>query len=517
MGAFRGWFSLAGVEIANTNRVVSHLGRETPTNDLGIFGDPEEVVLIEDPPGSGLYLPTLPLSSPGTYLPTGLTEDPDAPGLYFDPDTAGEQLCALTPHPDHPGMFYMPDTAYPMGNLFAPPDGSRQWSAGIYAIDGRCWGPGSCRGCDAYVRKEDGWDGLREFLGDTAYRPEIAPWYSTRVPESGEFIGVWIMSVEGLDATPIDVTISDSVGHGATAGKSRAGSRKLSFEALVLACTPAGMEYGKEWLGCQLKLADTPTGVVMRYFSANPRDSVADAAGLLREAHNVVYSGTLTTKDEAVPTAHRVNFELTVTSPFIYYPRVDVAVEWSEMVYEPINWVHHQDCLAPEHCTDMPVLFSADCVPEVIEVVTSPPPVCGGCMPVCAIERYVFRPPTREFPLRCHETAVNMTITNTGPDNLTVQGYWRVCGTDERCDDNRFQVQIAGLPPTATIVLDSITGKYHALVDGVPHQAVGIVSTPTGAPWRPTIIDRSICWEFVLIAPPGTEFDATMTLADRTP
>lgn len=513
---FRGFFELDGVEIANTNRVVAHLKRETPTSDLGMFVR-NTPILIEDPPGSGLYLPTLPLASADTYYPAGLIEDPDHEGQFYDPNSDDTGPCSLTPVAGHPGFYEIPASSKRVGNFWTIPNGARQWTQGMFEFDGRCWDNSATCGCGVDINRKDGWDGLREFLGHNTYRLELAPWYTTRVPESGEFVGVWVMSVDGLEGTPVSRTVTELAGDGAAAGVSRAGSRKVTFEALLVACSDAGAAYGLEWLNCQLRLADDTGGSRLRFLSANPTGSLGDASDLVREAHGVVLTQEAQVKDTTMPNVYRVGWEMVATRPHLYYPQIDMDVEWSEIAVDAINWVHATDCVKPASCEAMPVLFSTDCVPEVIEVISSPPPVCGGCLPVCSIERYTWQAPTRDFPLRCRETAVNITLTNTGAGPLTVQAYWRVCGTDIRCEDNQFEVQIAGLPATASVTLDSVNGTYSAELDGTPHLPVGIVGTPDGGPWRPVILDRATCWEFVVLAGPDAEFDVHVSFADRMP
>ena len=81
----------------------------------------------------------------------------------------------------------------------------------------------------------------------------------------------------------------------------------------------------------------------------------------------------------------------------------------------------------------MPVLFSDDCVPEEIEVVVTPPPVCGGCLPVGEILMWRYRVPTMVQPFACRETTVTTMVHNNGEQALTAQMFWRICGTDVRC------------------------------------------------------------------------------------
>jgi hypothetical protein len=111
---------------------------------------------------------------------------------------------------------------------------------------------------------------------------------------------------------------------------------------------------------------------------------------------------------------------------------------------------------------------------------------------------------------------VSLSITNHADSGgLTLQGYFRLCGTPEECDDNRWPVQVTGLPPSAELVLDGISGRYWVNYSSRRRRPVGILGTPSGAPWRPPLIDRSQCWEFVVLTDGYAQFDVSMTLTDR--
>ncbi len=549
---FRGFFALNGTELVNSSRVVGHLGHDIPTNDLGIItGVPPEPLLIESPPGSGLYLPGNghPEDPPGSGLfDPGVLEEWVSPGLYPDEDTypgddvypgigdsglylvvpSGAFECQLVPAAGHgPGLFEMPSTAEPVApGLYWPPDGSRRWGNAMLLIGDMCWQEAEqCNGCSRAVEYDDSWTGLHDYLGDTIYRTELAPWYSTRQPESTEFTGIWVTKVEGLDTVQVERPIRQMIGSGGSAGPQRDATRTVKFQAYLLACSNAGLTYGLKWLTCRLRETNDNTDSVLRFLTAHPDNTAQTAETMVREAHGVVLTKAPEITNEWAPsskpnqqaTIYEVSWEMGVTSPYVYLPPITLPIEWDVIETKPINWLHGADCAEPENCDPMPVLFSKTCVPEVIEVVASPPPVCGGCMPVCAIEKYTYRVPTMDFPLACHETAVNLKITNDGLAPLTIQAYWRVCQTDIRCEDNRWPFQINGLEHGATIELDAVSGRYWAWFKGRKHIARGIVGTPSGAPWQPTILDRAECWEFVVVAPGDADFSVTMQLVDREP
>lgn len=471
--AFRGYFAIDGVEIANSSRVIAHLGKEVPTTDVGIFDTSTTCSLVE--------------VSPGMYeLPADAVEIRD--GLY------------------------------------APFNGARRYDVGLLEVDDTCWGPASlCAGCRVSVVDDDSWSGLREFLDDPSYRPELAPWFSTRIPESGEFGGVWVMDVQGLGPTPVSRDIVELAGHGAMAGPYRDSSRKIAFEALLIGCTNAGVEYGLSWLSCLLRSTNSTDTSVLRYFNANPTNSAADPSSLVREVHGLVLTSepkvtqSVATVRDRTPqaTMYRVTWEMVAVTPWAYLPTITVPVDWDAVTRQPVNWIHAADCHKPSTCLDMPVMFSATCVPESIDLVQTPPPVCGGCMPVGGIDKYSFRVPTFDYAQRCTQTAVSTIIRNNGDRPLTLQAFWRACSGDIRCEDNQFPLQVSGLPTGAELVLDGITGRFWANYDERRRRAIGVVGTPTGAPWRPPIVDRSDCWDFVVQAAEGADFDVVLQLADR--
>jgi len=549
--AFRGFFELNDVELTNTSRVVSHLGMEVPTQDIEVFGadDPLTAGFIESPPGSGLYIPASTESSPasglydlaGTSTGSAFVEDPPGSGLY---SSSGSRSCVLEAVsfglfvipasssealPAHPGMFTVPDGAVQSGPL-------------LFFMSGNCWdAPRSCSGCRERVEYDDSWPLLRAWRDDPVYRTELAPWFTIRTPESAEFLGVWVMNVKGLEVTPTARTITEMVGSGATAGFNRDPSRTVSFEAILVACTNAGLEYGLDWLVCRLRETTERTDSALRYFTAHPSHTAADPEDLVREVHGVVLKTPLEVTDLFVTAPGpnrqanmaRVTWEFVATRPYSYAPPIHLDVVWDEIQVQPVDWVAAQDCTVPDTCAQVPVMVSATCPPQTVEVVSSPPPSCGGGISGCDLETFVYYLPSLNFPLRCHETAISMSIQNLNVNPLTLQGYWRPCIADPLCGETFFPFQLAGLPSMALLVLDGISARYWATKEdpsqdidpstgrvlpglrGRPFKPVGIVGTPSGAPWTPPIIDREDCWQLVVIAVEGDLFEITLSLADR--
>lgn len=376
--------------------------------------------------------------------------------------------------------------------------------------------------CDCSLKTpyDDSWTGLRAALGDDPYVIPNAPWYTPAHPQSAEFAGVWVMDVKGLDAVPVERTISEVICAGGAAGPPRDATKEITFSALIVACTNAGAEFGLKWLNCQLRAMAHRGTTELTYYQAHPEDTAAVAATLKRRLTGVVLTSSATVSELAgkggghrhrQANVYRVEFTLVALHPYAYADPVTVPVVWDTEGSEAISWVHAPDCSTPGAC-NTPILYNADCTPEVIPITAAPVPSCGGCLPVCDIERKVFELPTALTV--CDETAVTTRITNNGPDNLTVNFYWQPCGSVDICD-RVHPLQISGLPAGVTAVADSIGARPYVEVGGQRQRQVGIISTATGQPWQPMVIDRMDCWELVAETTDTADFDVELILSDR--
>ncbi|MGW5925226.1 hypothetical protein ACWF2L_03130 [Streptomyces anulatus] len=89
-------------------------------------------------------------------------------------------------------------------------------------------------------------------VGDEPYTsPEEdgAPWYDPDVPESGEFAGLLVLSVDGLDTHPVRRSVTSAVTGGAALGPARVEARTITVTAVLLGSSCCGVDYGLRWLG----------------------------------------------------------------------------------------------------------------------------------------------------------------------------------------------------------------------------------------------------------------------------
>ncbi len=376
--------------------------------------------------------------------------------------------------------------------------------------------------CSIRIPYDDSWPELRDTLGDDPYIIENAPWYDPTKPQSAEFAGVWLMDLQGFDAVNVNRTVAESICAGGSAGLARDSTRVLTFSALIIACTNAGAEYGKNWLACQLRSANTRRGVPLDLYIAHPSGTTAPAASLRRQARGVVLTKSPKVTDFAgkggyarhrQASIYRAEWEMVMLSPYLYGSAITQPVTWDTTATTAITFAHAPDCEDLTSC-DLPTIFNADCIPETIAIELAEIPTCGGCIPLCSIERRTWE--MDSTGATCEETAVTVRVTNTSEtDTLTVNFYWQPCGLDDEVCAREFPLQISGLAPGDTAVADSVTGRPYVLRDGMQHRQVGVISTQNGAPWRPMVIDPMMCRELIAESVPGAEYAVEIVTQDR--
>lgn len=391
---------------------------------------------------------------------------------------------------------------------------------GLPTRDDQLVTPMSCA-CDVTIPYDDTWTGLEDALNNGPYVLSNAPWYDASKPESAEFAGVWVMEVQGFDAVPVQREIGEAICAGGVASRSRDASRTLTFSALVVACTNAGARFGLNWLACNLRQANSRGGVDLEFYTAHPENTAASPARLRRTAFGTVLtsspkvtelSGKGGSSRHRQASVFRVEWEMMCTNPYFYGESNTAFVNWDTVTEESITWAHAPDCTDPSSC-DLPTIYNADCLPPVVELRAAEVPTCGGCLPLCAIERRIWQldAPTPG----CDEMVVSVRVANLGEDPLTVNLHWRPCGDTDLCE-RVGELTVAGLPPGMTVVADSITGRpYIDANTGVRQRQVGIVTTPSGAPWRPTMLDTLMCWELVAESAPGAQYQVIVDMRDK--
>lgn len=82
---------------------------------------------------------------------------------------------------------------------------------------------------------------------------EDAPWFDPDRPAlSSEFLGVYAISVDGLDDNTRAADMQERVVDGAVIGRQREGGRLVRFRVVLTGTTARGREYGRAWLSAVL-------------------------------------------------------------------------------------------------------------------------------------------------------------------------------------------------------------------------------------------------------------------------
>lgn len=469
---FRGWWMFAGEELANSSRVSDHMRVRPPTVDA----DQNVQPLVEGPPHLyGRSEPFGPAAPPHSYeVPATLLVDP-------------------LPHTYEPSTF---------GASFSGADG------------------GTMCGCSSLrIGYDDSWDGLPLWLGSSGrYKPDDSPWYDPNRPASAEFVGVWPMQVEGLDSLPTDMDVDSTVCGGGVAGPLSTPAREVSFDALVVGCTNAGARYGLSWLSRTLRQGGR-AGAQLEYLDAHPQATDEDADSLTRRLQRVVLSDNPTVEDRSglgggnehrQASVLRVSFTMTALDPYVWGRPETVAPDWSTETVGT-EWGHAPDCDDPASCPGVPSVLSTECLVRPLDMKVAPIPACGGCMPLCELDRHVWE---MDPPVDGEAVGVTLTVTNTGSEPLSLSGHLRECGMEDPCDE-QYPFAVNGLPEGETVVLDAPSGRAHGMRGGEKVRQVGIVSTPSGAPWAPPVIDTAFCWELVADTVEDSMFDIAVTFQER--
>jgi hypothetical protein len=101
-------------------------------------------------------------------------------------------------------------------------------------------------------------DGLPTEFSDPI--TDEACWYDALIPESSEYLGMYVTKVGGLRDSAFARSSSENIGRGVTLGRGRDGSRVFTIEAMLVATSCCGMDYGIEFVRRTLENGGCGTG-----------------------------------------------------------------------------------------------------------------------------------------------------------------------------------------------------------------------------------------------------------------
>lgn len=85
-------------------------------------------------------------------------------------------------------------------------------------------------------------------------------WYDPSIPESPDFLGMFITSVTGLNDSTFSRQTTGNLGRGITLNRPQTGGRTFAIEAIMIATSCCGMDYGSEFIRRTLELGGCGNG-----------------------------------------------------------------------------------------------------------------------------------------------------------------------------------------------------------------------------------------------------------------
>lgn len=365
------------------------------------------------------------------------------------------------------------------------------------------------------VLHDDSWVDVHRYLQHPAYTTPTedgAPWLVESRPETAEFLGVWVLNVEGMDSAPLAREGVESAGAGGGFPAPRWSIREMNFEALVVGATPAGLEYGLEWLNSALvqdqhqPLGGTREMLFLQsapYVGWTASDEEVVAAGVEQERRlvDVVLTKPVVVDerfgaylpDPSQSIVAKVSFSLSAGNPFVWkaprelFRAVQLSKGREESVYfervdEKGNW---SGTVVPDDAA----LFD----PALPKPVALPRPMtpftAAGVMPFLSRRSVIT---VAGDLVRPWETMVpTVTIRAGARAERSVRVQW-VRGSDIKrlAADSLGEAIVSYIPAGATLTLDGISGKATVVLAGesTVRDATSVVAGRNGAPWRPPLL-----------------------------
>lgn len=354
------------------------------------------------------------------------------------------------------------------------------------------------------VVTDDSWPLLPWYLGrddewETPGADDDCPWFDPTESASAEFAGVWPMRVDGLDGDPTEREVIDAATDGGGFGPLRTPPRRITVEALLLAETPAGLQFGMGWLNSVLRAREPRSLTFLA--SAPPFDpemtkDQVQALGMAetRMVASVVLTGEIETKETFSPwapenrgaTVALVEFELTAGVPWVWRMPQELAAGLRPFTGEP-ETVRFDNSDPPE------VISATGGVlhdPTTSPMVTLPRPVS----PAAALGLYPLESKRLLWQLDAGRLSpwfgAFPTITiRTGPQaERAVRVQWVEGVPPPGADIPRIAIGealIRYIPPNATFTLDAVTGRAEAVTaEGRMLDATPVTTGRQGGPWR---------------------------------
>ncbi|WP_437020679.1 hypothetical protein [Streptomyces sp. enrichment culture] len=377
-----------------------------------------------------------------------------------------------------------------------------------------------------------------------------APWYDPDVPESLEFAGILLLSIDGVDDFPVSRSVSTAVTGGGSLGPARVQPREMTFTAILLGATCCGVEYGLQFLKAALQgcTGSQCGGDCVEMYACCPGEDMTRQE--FNTAHRRTFRRVALTDGPKVTGRHgdgscsggtcamgadiiQVEWTMTAASPFAYTDAVDlidVALP-TDMTGDCIEWCIHDPRLPDwvPQCKDCLLKPCADSQDECADpgCMSAPPPVPSAPV-TCFCDALAVNEATYPIDLSDRNgwtddvPIISLYAGSSDLRRLTITLYQRT-GTDgaktcaqiaqdKRCEPYA-QWTVSYLPAGAELVLDGQTGRAVVFCGGSCASASTVFGRDGAPPSWPVLDCAQYCLELRTDAFELPAADARLTFA----
>jgi hypothetical protein len=327
---------------------------------------------------------------------------------------------------------------------------------------------------------------------------DLACWYDPDVPESADFLGLFINDLTGLEDDPYSRGQSDISGIGTVFNRPVRPGKTLTFDVVLLATSCCGMEYGRNWLAGVLKGSGCVHGLSkfddlcgtteLRIRVCCPLPGASDS-GVRNFPYSSLTQGLTRAdgdrKDKCCCSYQRYSFVITTGTPDGFGDIVQVCT--TEVDPTPENafcaLCIEDTPVLPDPCDNDPL----DCRLDDVAAFASPALRldCGFCPPAevvrncCCIDQFQVGSTDRTLVIDLfsgHDPS-NIPFSTTGARNVEIL-IWEnpmklPCPTTQKQFEHFYyevpfcaRVTVGYVPPNSILRIDGRTGEAYVLCRG---------------------------------------------------
>jgi len=344
-------------------------------------------------------------------------------------------------------------------------------------------------------------------------------WVDPEIPESSEYLGMFITKVTGLNDSTFARSSTQNIGRGATLGRPQNGGRTFAIEALLVATSCCGMDYGMEFVrrileggGCGAGTCLDGCGnlgscglTCMTARTCCPELEETEDTGLHQWVNAGLIDGVTKVEDDASASCdcclRKVTFTIQTETPESYsiVPVVclDKFADLENVATKCFDWTN--GCpdafeVVPD-CTEDPLCPPFGCVlPQPPQRVNycfcEPMGVSIDCC--CAFDQANHRDETYRITIDAGKNPLDPRFTSAGLRNLRLKFYTndpkKPCPSDSEiaaqgygAADECARLEVPYLAPGSQLVLDGRTDRITVLCDNRCFPGWNSVFGPNGS------------------------------------